>query len=369
MKKMRAVLAIPLVACASLQSADPQESYNTLARYGLKRHANLFLEADFLYWKACDEGMAYAVKDHQGPGDYYVPPGASGYAYPYNFAPGHNAHVANARYDWNVGARVGLGYNFAGDGWDMLFNWTYYSTNGNSKRGINPTTQTLFTVLGQNALVVNADSAKAHRKLTYNTLDWELGRNFWVGNHFSLHPHLGLRGAWIEQKFDVNYYNVSFLEQVSLGPTVIYVTPRERIDNTNRYLAVGPRIGFGSDWDFGRHWSLFGELAASLLWSYFHVTTHETFVPMTGGKENLTDARDNTHAVTANLDLALGLRYDINFDKDRHHLGVTLGWEYLFWFNQTRFNKFGSSDMTGRIYKDHVDLGLTGVTLSARYDF
>ena len=142
---------------------------------------DFFLTGDLLYWQANENGLSFAI-DNRADSSLI-----------------NEGRFVDPEFKWNWGFRVGLGYNFCHDGWDLYANWTHListadrsisnSENGELYTIINNTHEAAFNQK------TTANSAKAHWELALNVIDLELGREFFTSRWLTLRPHFGLRGA------------------------------------------------------------------------------------------------------------------------------------------------------------------------------
>lgn len=128
---------------------------------------------------------------------------------------------------------------------------------------------------------------------------------------------------------------------------------------SNSFWGVGLRLGADTMWGLGAGFSIYGDAAVSLLSSHFNVHQREKLDIADTTRANLTNKVDNVVTIG---ELALGLKWDHFFYKDRYHIGVKLGWEFNAFFNQNQFFRlFGNSS--------HESLAFQGLTLGFRFDF
>lgn len=90
---------------------------NPAARPIVQNGVDLFVSADFLWWKAEQENLEYVATVNLGSN------GTSGVGALVNSYQGQY-HAPNFKYQ--PGFRVGIGYNLPYDGWDLFVNWTRF---------------------------------------------------------------------------------------------------------------------------------------------------------------------------------------------------------------------------------------------------
>jgi hypothetical protein len=331
---------------------------------------HFFIRADALYWTAHEDGLDYAIKNDNA---INLDPAVA-------YQPDKNAHVKNAHFNWHAGARAGFGYRFNHDNWVVSLLWTHFNTQTTSHANagggslfvtrMHPGGRGNTTLQGEIQQGRTAEHARARWNLHYDILDLELARPAKVAKFVMLKPLFGVRTARITQDFDVRYKNVfehDVFENATLVTTAII--PREKIVLDNDFWGIGPRIGVDTKWMFNKRWSIYANASGSLLWSFFDVDFHEKRLNPDGSKLTIVDMDDEYHDVMTNLEFALGLKWESGIYHDRYHLSFSLGWEQILWFSLNQLDKFTDPINDGLIFKEHGNLNLSGVTLTARFDF
>lgn len=303
------------------------------------------VSADFLAWYASQEvASIYAdVVTRFGviPGSWR--------------APGFN-------FKWDYGFRIGAGTNLAYDQWDTALSWTWFRTDAEHTIAFNPDATVgaeffaafLSFALENNDVLNTAQSMSARWSLLFNMFDWELGRSYWVSEHLSMRPFLGLKGGWIHQAIGAKYYNLSIndVSTSNLG--------KEHLKND--FWGVGPLGGINTKWrvrDFGSHFfELFGDFSAAGLWgSWSSSDIYKSTVPAT----STVNAKDSSLGAWMGRGF-MGIGWDVDFRSNRSHFAAKLGYEMQIWFNQLRIATF-------QLQRLHHDLTLQGVTFNCRLDY
>jgi len=325
----------------------------------------LYLFADALYWHADVTNAEWAFVSNAGS--------------PTIPTAGSNKELA---FKWNWGFRVGIGYEFDHDQWDSDIYYTWFK----NRAANNSTSQTSFTTPARgSASTLNGDmdtdpalitGGRANTKLSFQVLDWELGRAFYISNSISLRPHVGLKGAWIHLKEGETFTS-------SLGETY-------KINNSTRSWEVGPSAGINSNWYFGcantmavgkgevrdrPMWSIFGDVSGALMYGHFKNSHSEVGTIAGATVDGFQPSSLNRNLMVPVLTGVLGLAWDMCFDCDKVHLGIRAGYELQYWFRQNqRFSNindgsFGSSFAAPRYTRTTGDLALQGLTIDVRLDF
>lgn len=254
--------------------------------------------------------------------------------------------------------RIGVGWNSDCDGWDTYLNWTYMrnsrsdstSITFNNLFDVDPAQLVIGQVVTQGILnpwsPQNSDTTvfektSAKWSLTFNQIDLELGRKYWLSPCFTLRPFAGLRGAWIKTEFSLNNSNDElFIEGSNTANFVI----QEKSVFENKSWGVGFSGGIQPNWHFCSNFILYSNLDAALLWGEFESKFTENYFKASGsisdGPDIINYQYKNTFFMMQTvLDLALGLRWEENWCSDRYRTALDLGWEHHVWFDMNHRNK------------------------------
>jgi len=343
--------------------------------------AGVFVTADFIYWRANEDGLEFAFKADSIPthglefafkADSIPTPGIV------NPQPVIDGKLKDLDFEWDPGFRLGLGYTFNYDGWDLYLNWTrLHSTASGSETCptiANPLTppptnivqNTLTSPWLPHSLGIFAQKISGHWSISYNTLDLELGRNYFASKAISYRPFIGLRAAWLLQDYSnkVHGLPLSFPEE-----------PSTIMKAHNDYRGLGLRAGFHFLYHLNQNWGLYGDISGSILWGEFHVNSKvrgpNTFA--NSELETLFSVKREFHRVRTNLDVGAGIQWETFFNRDRMHFAFSAGYELVQWYMQNQLGQYvgwGSGTIgKGFNFPQIGDLGFQGLTVSARIDF
>ena len=328
---------------------------------------NLFVYGDVLYLTAKEEGLEFAaVMD--APSTIFL--GTNG-----DISPVAKTSFRSVDFDWHVGFRLGAGWHMHHDFWDLSLEWMHYNHKDHKSLDPDPTTKTLFltnilpdtTVTSPNQHFNFAETAKESWKLNFNTLDLNLSKSFWVSRRLGLTPHVGLRTAWIDQKINQRYTNIS--------NNVNFVASGLQNKSKQDFWGIGFRGGIDTRWALTRRLSIFGNFSVSPLWSCIELKDNQTVQgAVLATQSTMADVRDSYHGIKFNSDMQLGLQWDCYFSNDGYHLGFRTAWEYHYWFNQLEVNRYGDRTLStvyqpNAFSKAHGDLSLYGVSFGIVFDF
>lgn len=319
------------------------------AAYG----SGAYIVADFLYWQATQDGIEYALSSHS-------PLGLA------SFLGSGEAEITHGKmkdidFDWGPGFRIGLGYNFNYDQWDLSLSWTRFhndsSSSSHAPAGGSLAALWIPTTVGGG----DTQHASAHWRLGYDVVDLELGRSFYLSKALSARPFVGLRAALIDQHVRFHYEDVHLLAD----PNLFDMNTRVK----NAYIAGGLRAGTDLNFRVNQHWSFFGAGSASLVYGEFDVKLGFQFPGQDLGPFKL-GYKSHFYRTQANVEGAIGLQWETGYSHGRYHLTILACYEFVQWFNQNQLLKvLAPALFTPAFLSNDGDLGLQGGTVSARFDF
>jgi Legionella pneumophila major outer membrane protein precursor len=319
---------------------------NPPGRPQVRDGVDLFLFGDLLYWNAHENGLPVAVVNHGSAVNL------------------SKSEVKSIHSHWDVGFRVGIGYNLPHDGWDLSLSWLRLRTDGT--RSINAHSNDFVwpsrVEPADNFGGVPCAKANSHWRLLLNQLDLDLGREFFVSKYLTLRPHFGLRTDWVHQKWNTSYRN--FIG--TLPPTKV------KVGYEDEWFGMGLEGGLDTQWTLGSGFSLFGNMSGAILYGFHDIEFEDRDSPAqinTNSKGRYADG-DSVYRISHPvLDMMAGVRYDHMFYNDRFHLGLQIGWEHHVYFSQNQFPVFTDDISQGTLVSNQGDLTFQGWTFGARFDF
>jgi len=314
-----------------------------------------YATADFLYWESHIQGMEYAIST-KTPGGFL-----SGPAVFVSTLQAKGAKVVDINQTFDPGFRVGFGYRFEYDFWDLNATWTRLhrsnSTSVTAPAGgsISPLIW-LYTNGGGNAQI-----ASNHNRLEYDTVDLQLSRSYFVSRKLALTPSLGVRGAFIEEKFQNSYSGQEFV--APLGKLTQH--------GLSYQWAVGPRAGLNANFCFDSHWSLFGSAHGTLAFGRYLLRANGNYAGVNpNGAHPTYHVTDKFYRIKTNVDIALGLQWGMFFNCQKGRVDLTVAYEFIDWIHQNQYRNFpGAGFYNGGMLQHSGDLTFQGLTVSARVDF
>jgi len=326
--------ALLSIAVQGYSSQEPAKvDWPLFDPHALKNSSNLWIDAEVLYWKSNMGSLDYGITSK-------------------STARIERGDAKQPHFDWDWGARLGLGYKLPHDKWDLFLNYTYVQghASGAASGVVFPTYSSGAKAIA--GIPFFAAAAKADWNTHLNMGDIELGRTCFAGKWLTIRPFMGVRGLLVDQDYTVKYRG---------GTVAPFDTDKVRMDTD--FWGVGIRAGVNTLWGLGKGVSLYGNGSAALLSSDFDVHERET---LEDADLHLMRISRDVDTVVVTADLALGLQWDYMFSKDRFHFGVKLGWEFDMFFNQNQLFNFTSP---GALRCANDDLTFQGLTLGLRFDF
>ncbi|MGE0671154.1 MAG: Lpg1974 family pore-forming outer membrane protein, partial [Parachlamydiales bacterium] len=323
---------------SSMQPSGPKENspsqlpqaINMPARPVVQDGWNLWILGEALLWQAVQENMEYIYKGHDGSNNSRF------------------RDIKKPHFDWDWGWRFGAGYNIPRDGWDLSLIWTHIENR--AKGTTHAGDESLDIVWSVAAYKVPSPTvAHAHWEAHLDQVDLDLGRQFYVGRHLTLHPKAGMRSSWIFQEYDVRWTGTQGTQKAHM---------------TDKFWGLGFFAGLDSDWMLGWGFSLFGDAGLAVLLGYFDVDQHGTFNGATNSK-----IKDSFRTGRPIFDLDLGLKWARKIYNERFALAFKVGYEYHLYFNQNQFLLSNGNDGFELFNPVNGDLTYQGVTFSGQFDF
>lgn len=334
-----------------------------------------YVFGEWLYWKAAESGLTYAIKNYNN--SLVAAPAAGVFTQTIL----QNGHTYRPHPNNKSGFRLGAGYITPQDGWDLGARWTRYHMHTHDFTGIaeqDPSEVPGFLLFPSwisklfeenSPLAIN--TASAHWKMHLDMIDADIQRELYLTKTLAFVPHLGLRTGWIKQSYDLHYFrNLSQFEE---DPDFDGLTVHQWfIDMDNNFWGIGIRAGLGTIWSIGQGFSLYGDASFSLLDGHFHTSNEQTAQEYFADFLNANDYfknKNKLHTDAAVSDLELGLEWSRTFEKCA--ISLWGGFEQHIFFSQNQFMNY-QFDFTllilppagegPRFYTDGGNLTIEGFT-------
>ncbi|MCH9612061.1 MAG: hypothetical protein S4CHLAM102_05440 [Chlamydiia bacterium] len=298
--------------------------------------ADVFISADFILWIANQSGLGMQTTG--------VPTTRAA-------ATLNKGKVFYPTSKVKPGFKVDLGVVLDHDCWDIFAEYTWFNSTYSKRSTTNSDAVALINPEPQTSWMTFVDSTSGKWNLRFNNIDLTMGRNYWNSEYLSMRPHIGLKGSWQRQNFDIDYTQTANAVE-------------DKVRMKQNYWGVGLRSGLQSAFYFNKEFSLFGDFAMSALWSQFKNRNKIQTRALNSNDSYTWNAYNSGsyHIVTPVLEMALGLRWDTWISNEEFHFMLQAGWELQEWWSQNNFNN---------VYADGVrgDMTLQGLTIKARFDF
>jgi hypothetical protein len=318
-------------------------AYNAPARIDPACGWKAWMTLSFIYWEPMEKGLDLGII-HLDESS-----GTLG---------GTNYHsIITFDFDYHPGFKIGGGWSSCRDDWTLYLEYTRLKSEDSETKDItsnyNSDTHYITSPWVEHPSFTSEslNYIKGKWELNYNTLDLELGRPYYVGKKVIFRPQIGLRGGWIDQKFDVNAID-SGTEHIKL---------RGKQDS----WLIGPRAGLGSCWLVGCNFRIFFNAAASLTYQKFDNSIKQSFVE----SSFKTNAKGEDSNLTPIAELGLGLGYGRYFCNNQWHFDLTVGYDFNYLWDQNQIENLSSILGLGHSGDSNGDLMLHGLTITGRIDF
>lgn len=324
------------------------------------------ISVDVLYWQTKVGGTEYAV-------------GLNGYT---NSTFARKYYVQEPRFQWDFGFKVGAGYNFEHDGWESNLEYTYFRNNAHDHVAQNHLPSAVLspiideaailgapnfdTALSAGGLLPYATEGKAYVRNKYDNLKLDLARDFFVSKYLSVKPSFGVQATWINLRRNVKFtgggtaftaIDNNYSSQMAVTKTY---TARGLGSNFVReyarseFFGIGPKAGVDTRWHLVENFCFYANTEAALLFGRFKLDRALTNTAQTG---NSLDGYFSFHRLNPTVRFDLGVTYDKYMMCDTQHLGISLGYENVYYWDVNYIDLLPAG------------LGMYGVTLKFVWDF
>jgi hypothetical protein len=354
MKKSLLYTSLVLLSSTTLLHADQPDStqpqpvtplYNSPGRPEVKHGANLFITADYLLWQANEQNVTAWEN-----GGFDTPIGTNAV----------QGKFQSPEFSWESGARVGIGYNIPHDQWDLSLTWTWFEDHG-KKHATAPSSSPLFSSVSSPLYNIRAGQGSTHLRINLNTIDLELGKEFYVSKWFTLRPFAGMRTAWVHQHWKTTFQNIYSINTLSNINTFTDLLKQH-------FWGIGPRFGLNLEFGWCCGLSIFSNAALDVLYGFYKNTFKEKTLSNTGVKTLNDSSKRGKHCEEFILGTQLGLRWDYMFSQDRFHIRLQTGWEHHVFLDHNNFYNF-TQGTASTVDAYGGNLGFQGWFLSGRFDF
>lgn len=324
---------------------------------------NVFATFDLLYWHAKVGGSEYAYSFQPS----IIQTGSI-------LLPQLHGRTKHNDFDWEWGVKVGLGCHLAHDGWDLNAEYTWFeSRSSNASTKASPSALMPLRLFSE----MLALKAKSHFGLDYHNIDLSLGHSFFISKMVAFRPFVSVKTSWIDLDQDALYTASQLNDFLFPGPNQT-VGLDFKSKNRSRFWGLGPQIGINSKWFLGNRFSLFNDLAGSILYGYFQTNYRESIPPdnvqFSYGK--IIKNRSKYHRFVPYIRLYAGLGWERYLNCDKQHIALKFGYEVQYYWRANQMSQIeDTSNPAGsfslRILSQQLseDVMLYGFTSEFRLDF
>lgn len=328
-------------------------AYTATARIHLPNQWVYSVWGDFIYWQPRQDNMDVAFEAPTASVNV-IGTDTTSTIFSWN-----SGKMVNMNTAFKPGFKVGLGWAFDYDNWDVAleYTWLHANTHINSTRS---PTGFLFERWANNDLVGTnsneVDQLSDTWILHFNNVNLEFARRGFIGTRLVLSPFVGLAMPWIRQKFTGSM-------DFTAVPFIAYPAFHLNILHKSHAWGLGPRLGIETDWYYGQHFSLIAKLGADIMYTRYHLTYDQasTSVPSI-----FAHSRNRFNTVRPELDAYVGFHWEGYTPCSTFHYSLELGYQFQVWFNQNMMRWYNDSlhqsAPIGNLY-------FQGITFSVRGDF
>ncbi|PCI77851.1 hypothetical protein COB21_02545 [Candidatus Aerophobetes bacterium] len=324
-----------------------------------------FVTADFIYYKAAQEGTEFAYDGVLRNLATYTSASAP-------FASVPQGEIASVGQDWAPGFKVGAGLNTGHDTWSVYAEYTFLRFS--NEKTLTQVGTEVSNFLGlvnssltnyygsQGATAIDSYSIttmNADWKLNHNKINLDLARNFYVSEYLAIKPSAGLTAVWQKQTLATSAHQNNF----TIGATSV-IDPVFSDRQEMEAWGLGLRAGTNLGWYFNKSFSLASNVFVNTVWTDYNTLslTSSMLDPATEGVTTFVNQNNpNYYCINYIVEMGLALRYEIYFNDNKNFFACQLGWDAQTWVNWGRFLQVSATNK--------ADLSLHGLDVKFRLDF
>ncbi|MES2274356.1 MAG: Lpg1974 family pore-forming outer membrane protein [Chlamydiota bacterium] len=327
-------------------------AYNAPARIDTRCSWDVWADASFIYWQPIEENLELGILNSTAL------PTVEG-------VQGGFINMKNNRY--KPGFKVGLGMSFDHDNWDLKAEYTWFHIKQKTQAQVTEIPGNILsrrgTPDGQGFAPDLYNIANGKWKLGMDLVDLNLGRWCYIGTHLTFRPFVGVRGAFITQR-----YNSVFINDGSV-PGFGGVVDTMNVAETNHSWAVGPQMGLNTNWILGEGFRLFGNGSGDLLYTRYHKLGFKETHTRTGTPALQHIRQADVNSLRTHLDAILGFGWGSYFDNNNWYFDMAFGYEFQVFFDQNNFRQFYSTAQPAGSSNPNGNLYIHGLTATLQLDF
>lgn len=297
------------------------------------------LYGDVLYWYAQEDGLAYAVRAQTD---------AQGSTLP--------TEVQYPDFRFQVGFRVGLGFNTMHDNWNIDASWLNYKNTAQDSTllaavSFNTGTDSLLNGSSAEYDVTYGNFAYGKMYLNMNIADLAFRKPYWVGQYTLLQTRFGIRGSRIDSDFTVHSYQQNANAASTLDTRVVF---------SQNQKGIGLLAGVDSTMYIDEYISLFGTLGTSVLFTENDVKKSQTLTIVQDSQTRDTSSSAKIYSSMPTIDLSGGIQLESWPMAQTFRVALLLGWEMHTFIGYNRFVQYLNPSSLGTISDSNGSLSTLG---------
>lgn len=318
-----------------------------------------FVEAEVLYWHAKSGGTEYAISFDSA-------------SFPMS------GNIKDVDFEWDWGFRLGLGrYIGCERRWDINLDYTRF--HDHDTESTHESNDSIIFSNGIESNIEGVSHAKFDGALDYDALDLMLGKSMFLSKMITVHPKIGLKAAWLDQRYRLDAH-----DRIDALQTELFIRGNvyHKLHSECDFFGLGPRVGTDMKWYLMDGFRLFADVSATLFYSRADVNLKSRVAFVPDGSPELVSKislKGNKHLICPQVAFFGGILWGRNFHikKGEQYLEFGIGYEveYFWRVNQTLdisdVQPAPSGSGTHRLDygRTSEDVSFYGVTFKARLDF
>lgn len=268
---------------------------------------------------------------------------------------------------YQPGFRVGLETQLAAQGWDILADWVCFHNNKSKTFHNHPGGNRGLAVAWTNSWqqVYPAQQSgngfeKATTHLTYNQIDFTMGKEIYFSKYYSLRPSIGGRYVHIDNGFKLFYGNTDIPAAYDL------------MEMEDRIHAFGFTFGLDNKFLLGYGLSILGNMGGGLVYGSNNVDYLGTASQAAGDHfiGNGLQTKFRGHDLIPVIDTRIDLNWEHSFFKEKLGLDLYIGYEYHVLINGFTALTFPLAVNTLQIFDVlRTNLYMHGMNVGAKLSF